>query len=55
MFLYKNRIVITGGTGRFALELKKIKSRYKLFFPKKKRIKYFKHKIHTKLPEIKET
>ena len=35
MFLYKNRIVITGGTGRFGLELKKIKSRYKLFFPKK--------------------
>jgi len=36
MFLYKNRIVITGGTGRFALELKKIKNRYKLFFPKKR-------------------
>jgi len=35
MFLYKNRIVITGGTGRFGLELKKIKSRYELFFPKK--------------------
>ena len=35
MFLYENRIVITGGTGRFGLELKKIKSRYKLFFPKK--------------------
>ena len=35
MFLYKNRIVITGGTGRFGLELKKIKSRYNLFFPKK--------------------
>ena len=35
MSLYKNRIVITGGTGRFAIELKKIKSKYKLFFPKK--------------------
>ncbi len=35
MFLYKNRIVITGGTGRFGLELKKIKSKYELFFPKK--------------------
>ena len=37
MFLYKDRIVITGGTGRFALELKKIKSSYKLFFPQKKK------------------
>ena len=36
MLPYKNRIVITGGTGRFGLELKKIKSKYKLFFPKKK-------------------
>ena len=35
MFLYKNRIVITGGTGRFAKELLKVKNRYKLFFPKK--------------------
>jgi len=35
MLLYKNRIVITGGTGRFGLELKKIKSSYNLFFPKK--------------------
>ena len=26
MFLYKNKIVITGGTGRFAQELKKIKN-----------------------------
>ena len=38
MFLYKNRIVITGGTGRFGLELKKIKSRYKIFFPLKKEL-----------------
>ena len=36
MLPYKNRIVITGGTGRFGLELKKIKSKYELFFPKKK-------------------
>ena len=36
MLLYKNRIVITGGTGRFGQELKKIKSKYKLLFPKKK-------------------
>ena len=44
MFLYKNRIVITGGTGRFGLELKKIKSRYKLFFPKKNELNILKIK-----------
>ena len=38
MFLNKNRIVITGGTGRFGLELQKIKSSYKLFFPSKKEL-----------------
>ena len=38
MFLYKNRVVITGGTGRFGLELKKVHSRYKLFFPSKKKL-----------------
>jgi len=36
MSLYKNRIVITGGTGRFGLKLRKIKNRYELFFPSKK-------------------
>tara|TARA_B110000438_G_scaffold298908_1_gene348019 strand:- start:3141 stop:3860 length:720 start_codon:yes stop_codon:yes gene_type:complete len=35
MLLYKDRIVITGGTGRFGSELKKIKSSYKVFFPRK--------------------
>ncbi len=44
MFLYKNRIVITGGTGRFGLELKKIKNRYKLFFPKKSELNILKTK-----------
>jgi dTDP-4-dehydrorhamnose reductase len=44
MFLYKNRIVITGGTGRFGLELKKIKNRYKLFFPKKNELNILKIK-----------
>ena len=44
MFLYKNRIVITGGTGRFGLELKKVKSRYKLFFPKKNELNILKTK-----------
>ena len=44
MFLYRNRIVITGGTGRFGLELKKMKSRYKLFFPKKNELNILKIK-----------
>ena len=56
MFLYKNRIVITGGTGRFGLELKKIKSRYKLFFPKKSelnilKIKSIRHYLKLKKPK----
>ena len=42
MSLYKNRIVITGGTGRFGKELKKIKNKYKLFFPKKNQLNILK-------------
>ena len=42
MLLYKNRIVITGGTGRFARELRKIKSKYQLFFPKKNELNILK-------------
>jgi dTDP-4-dehydrorhamnose reductase len=38
MFLYKNRIVITGGTGRFAQELKKISNKYELYFPNKNKL-----------------
>ena len=30
-----NKIVVTGGTGRFAQSLKKIKSKYKFIYPKK--------------------
>jgi len=30
-----NKIVVTGGTGRFAKSLKKIKSKYKFIYPKK--------------------
>tara|TARA_Y100000590_G_scaffold281211_1_gene315942 strand:- start:2325 stop:3044 length:720 start_codon:yes stop_codon:yes gene_type:complete len=44
MLLYKNRIVVTGGTGRFALELKKIKSKYQLLFPKKNELNILKIK-----------
>ena len=38
MIHFKNRIVVTGGTGRFAIELKKIKSKHKLFYPSKKNL-----------------
>jgi len=42
MSLYKNRIVITGGTGRFGQELKKIKTNKILFFPKKNELNILK-------------
>ena len=38
MSLYKNKIVITGGSGRFGSELKKIKNKYKLLFPNKRKL-----------------
>ena len=44
MFLYKNRVVVTGGTGRFASELKKTKNNYKLFFPLKSELNILKIK-----------
>ena len=44
MKLYKKRIVITGGTGRFGIELKKSKTNYKLFFPKKNQLNILKVK-----------
>tara|TARA_B100000029_G_C17578670_1_gene958927 strand:+ start:719 stop:1441 length:723 start_codon:yes stop_codon:yes gene_type:complete len=44
MFLYRNRIVITGGSGRFAQELKKINTRFNLFFPKKNELDILKYK-----------
>ena len=33
--LYENKIVVTGGSGRFAQTLKKIKSKYKFVYPNK--------------------
>jgi len=42
MFLYKNRIVITGGTGRFGQELKRTKNKYQLFFPSKSQLNILK-------------
>jgi dTDP-4-dehydrorhamnose reductase len=38
MFLFKNKIVVTGGSGRFAYELKKVKNKYKIFYPNKKQL-----------------
>ena len=34
--LFKKKIVVTGGSGRFAQSLKKIKSKYKFIYPRKK-------------------
>ena len=42
MLLYSNRIVITGGTGRFASSLKKVKSKYSVFFPSKSNLNILK-------------
>ena len=53
MLLYKNRIVVTGGTGRFGQELKKIKSRYHLFFPKKNKLNILKINSITKYLKLK--
>ena len=38
MSLYKNRIVVIGGTGRFGKILSKIKTKYQTFYPKKKEL-----------------
>ena len=38
MKLNKKRIVITGGSGRFGTHLKKVKTKYQVYFPKKKEL-----------------
>ena len=48
MFLYKNKIVITGGTGRFGKELKKIKNKYNLIFPAKNKLDILNYNITKK-------
>jgi len=48
MFLYKNKIVITGGTGRFGKELKKIKNKYNLIFPTKNKLDILNYNISKK-------
>ena len=42
MLLYKNRIVVTGGTGRFAASLKKVKTKYLVYFPTKSNLNILK-------------
>ena len=41
---FKKKIVVTGGTGRFAQSLKKIKSKYKFIYPKRKSLDIIKVK-----------
>ena len=53
MSLYKNRVVVTGGTGRFGQVLKKIKSKNKLFFPKKSELNILKVNSITKYLNLK--
>ena len=38
MILNNNKIVITGGSGRFGTELKKIKNKYNLLYPSKSKL-----------------
>ena len=53
MFLYKNKIVVTGGSGRFASVLKKTKTKYNLFFPTKKQLNILKPKTIKKYLKVK--
>ncbi len=49
-----NKIVVTGGSGRFAKTLKKTKSKYKFFYPKKRDLDILKVKsIQSYLKKIK--
>ena len=38
MSLYKKKIVVTGGTGRFGVELRKIKNNFLILYPSKKKL-----------------
>ena len=51
MLLYKDRILITGGSGRFGQVFKSQSNnfRYNFFFSIKKKFKYLKHKIDRKI------
>ena len=45
---FKKKIVVTGGSGRFAQSLKKIRSKYKFIYPKKKSLDITRPKSITK-------
>ena len=54
--LFKKKIVVTGGSGRFAQSLKKIKSKYKFIYPKRKsldisKVKSIKNFLKKQRPE----
>ncbi len=53
MLLYKNKIVVTGGTGRFAKEFKKIQFKHKVYFPKKNELNILKYKSIIKYLKLK--
>ena len=53
MLLYRNKIVVTGGSGRFASVLKKTKTKYNLFFPTKKQLNILKPKTINKYLKVK--
>ena len=53
MLLYRNKIVVTGGSGRFASVLKKTKTKYNLFFPTKKQLNILKPKTIKKYLKVK--
>lgn len=55
MLLYKNRIVITGGTGRFASSLKRTKTKYLIFYPSKSLLNILNEKSILKYLKKKET
>ena len=44
MFLYKNKVVVSGGSGRFGNVMKMDKNNYKLFFPTRKELDITKFK-----------
>ena len=48
MLLYKNKIVVIGGSGRFGTILKKTKSKYNLIFPSKNKLDILKPKTINK-------
>ena len=53
----KKKIVFTGGNGRFAEEIKKIKNQYEVFYPSKKElnilnVKTIKNYLQKTRPEI---